>query len=143
MACRGPSRHTWRPGSGKASGKFGSSGIAAKYECPHLFDPICHPDRPSLPHFPQGTQVTRPRGGPEMARIRIEERRFAAHLLSTVPDAVLSFVTPVAQDAWDSDLRSEMVIRLLVCSCPGISQVGETFPSRSLAPHTPHSLSNV
>jgi hypothetical protein len=82
-----------------------------------------------------------------MARICIEERRCAAHLLSTyspLPGAVLSFVTPVAQDAWDSDLRSEMVIRLLVCSCPGISQVGETFPSRSLAaPHTPHSLSNV
>jgi hypothetical protein len=64
-------------------------------------------------------------------------------LYSPLPDAVLSFVTPVAQDAWDSDLRSEMVIRLLVCSCPGISQVGETFPSRSLAPHTTHSLSNV
>jgi hypothetical protein len=82
-----------------------------------------------------------------MARICIEARRFAAHLLSTVlysplPDAVLSFVTPVAQDAWDSDLRFEMVIRLLICSCPGISQVGETFPSGA-SHHTPHSLSNV
>lgn len=63
--------------------------------------------------------------------------------LFPLPDAVLSFVTPVAEDAWDSGLRSKMVIRLLVRSSPGISQVGETFPSRSLAPHTTHSVKCV
>jgi hypothetical protein len=37
LACRYPSRHAWgAQGEEKRSGIFGCSGMAAKYECPHV-----------------------------------------------------------------------------------------------------------